>query len=189
MPFLALTASSHSSASVALVYAALLDAESWPSWSPQPEADITSRTAHSGLGDLAKSGDEECTTTTHATSGTGILDVLKQVKSIAAACDKTPSVPKDLISDARHYYDGTNSPDTPATKGDVTRLDEHDAKGTGYRPGQLTRTDSTLRARAFLRPHGCPPPGRPVADLDRSGHRHYRPAQPPALRPAPRMRP
>ncbi|MFG3323983.1 SRPBCC family protein [Streptomyces sp. NPDC048171] len=30
---LALTASSHSKASAALVYAALLDAESWPSWS------------------------------------------------------------------------------------------------------------------------------------------------------------
>ncbi|MER5996793.1 SRPBCC family protein [Streptomyces viridosporus] len=33
MSSLALTASSHSSASAALVYAALLDAEPWPSWS------------------------------------------------------------------------------------------------------------------------------------------------------------
>ncbi|WP_161032188.1 SRPBCC family protein [Streptomyces sp. YIM 132580] len=33
MSFLAVTASSHSSASAAIVYAALLDAESWPLWS------------------------------------------------------------------------------------------------------------------------------------------------------------
>nr|WP_237554744.1 transposase [Streptomyces sp. SID4948] len=31
--------------------------------------------------------------------------------------------------------------------------------------------------------------GDHVADLDRSGHLHYRPAQPPALRPTPRTRP
>lgn len=86
----------------------------------------------SDLGDLAKTGDEECTTTTYAASSTGILDLPKQVKSIAVACDKTPSLPKDLISDARYYYDGATSPDAAATKGDVTRLDEQDAKGTGY---------------------------------------------------------
>ncbi|MGQ4397799.1 RHS repeat domain-containing protein [Streptomyces violaceoruber] len=86
----------------------------------------------SDLGDLAKTGDEECTTTTYTASSTGILDLPKQVKSIAVACDKTPSLPKDLISDARYYYDGATSPDTAATKGDVTRLDEQDAKGTGY---------------------------------------------------------
>ncbi|MGW7280165.1 RHS repeat domain-containing protein [Streptomyces sp. NPDC054844] len=86
----------------------------------------------SDLGDLAKSGDEECTTTSYAASSTGILDLPKQVKNVAVACDKTPSLPKDLISDARYYYDGATSLDTTATKGDVTRLEEQDAKGTGY---------------------------------------------------------
>ncbi|MFB7657857.1 MULTISPECIES: RHS repeat domain-containing protein [unclassified Streptomyces] len=85
----------------------------------------------SDLGDLAKSGDEECTTTTYAASSTGILDLPKQVKNVTVACDKTPTLPKDLISDARYYYDGATSLDTAATKGDVTRLDEQDAKGTG----------------------------------------------------------
>jgi RHS repeat-associated protein len=86
----------------------------------------------SDLGDLAKTGDEECTTTSYAASSTGILDLPKQVKNVAVACDKTPSLPKDLISDARYYYDGATSLDTPATEGDVTRLDEQDAQGTGY---------------------------------------------------------
>jgi RHS repeat-associated protein len=86
----------------------------------------------SDLGDLAKSGDEECTTTSYAASSTGILDLPKEVKTVAVACDKTPSLPADLISDARYYYDGATSLDTPATKGDVTRLDEQDTKGTGY---------------------------------------------------------
>ncbi|MGW8748412.1 RHS repeat domain-containing protein [Streptomyces sp. NPDC055794] len=85
----------------------------------------------SDLGDLANSGDEECTTTSYAASSTGILDLPKQVKNVAVACDKTPTLPKDLISDARYYYDGATSIDTAATKGDVTRLDEQDAKGTG----------------------------------------------------------
>jgi RHS repeat-associated protein len=86
----------------------------------------------SDLGDLAKSGDEECTTTSYAASSTGILDLPKQVKNVAVACDETPSLPTDLISDARYYYDGATSLDTAVTKGDVTRVDEQDAQGTGY---------------------------------------------------------
>ncbi|MFH9955962.1 SRPBCC family protein [Streptomyces roseolus] len=39
MTSLAVTASSHSSASAAIVYAALLDAESWPLWSPYADVE------------------------------------------------------------------------------------------------------------------------------------------------------
>lgn len=86
----------------------------------------------SDLGDLSKTGDEECTTTSYASSSTGILELPKEVKNVAVACGETPSLPADLISVARYYYDGATSLDTPATKGDMTRLDEQDTKGTGY---------------------------------------------------------
>uniref|UniRef100_J1RDS6 Putative transposase for insertion sequence element n=1 Tax=Streptomyces auratus AGR0001 TaxID=1160718 RepID=J1RDS6_9ACTN len=36
--------------------------------------------------------------------------------------------------------------------------------------------------------HGRSPPGRPVADLDRSGYLHHRTSQSPELRPTPRRR-
>ncbi|MEV0502200.1 RHS repeat-associated core domain-containing protein, partial [Streptomyces spectabilis] len=90
-------------------------------------------TSESDLGDLAKTGDEECTTTTYARNADdNLLTLVKQVRKTAVACDKDPSLPADLISVERHYYDGATSLDTAPTQGDVTRLDEQDAKGTGY---------------------------------------------------------
>ncbi|MFH8484004.1 RHS repeat domain-containing protein [Streptomyces longisporoflavus] len=90
-------------------------------------------TSESDLGDLAKSGDEECISTSYArNSGDNILTLVKEVKKVAVACDKTPSLPTDLISTERHYYDDATSLDATPTKGDVTRLDEQNDKGTGY---------------------------------------------------------
>ena len=87
----------------------------------------------SDLGDTAVSGDEECTTTTYArNTAANILTLIKEQRTVATACDKTPLLPADLISDERHYYDGATSLDATPTKGDVTRLDEQDDKGTGY---------------------------------------------------------
>ncbi|MFE0173687.1 RHS repeat domain-containing protein [Streptomyces sp. NPDC059002] len=90
-------------------------------------------TSESDLGDIAKSGDEECTTTSYARNADkNLLTLVKEVKKTAVACDKTPSLPADLISSERHYYDDATSLDTAPTKGDVTRLDEQDDKGTGH---------------------------------------------------------
>ncbi|MER7969130.1 RHS repeat-associated core domain-containing protein [Streptomyces sp. NPDC096080] len=107
----------------------------------------------SDLGDTTKTGDEECTTTTYVrNSSANILDLPKEIRTVAAACDKTPALPTDLISVERHYYDGATSLDTAPTKGDVTRLEEQDDKGTGYlttarhtydiHGRQLTETDA-----------------------------------------------
>ncbi|MGW0855992.1 RHS repeat domain-containing protein [Streptomyces sp. NPDC002690] len=87
-------------------------------------------TSESDLGDTAKSGDEECVTTTY-TTGT-ILSLQKEVRNVAVACDKTPTLPTDLISVARYYYDKATGLDIAPTQGDVTRVDEQDAAGTGY---------------------------------------------------------
>ncbi|MFF2852017.1 RHS repeat domain-containing protein [Streptomyces sp. NPDC058001] len=87
----------------------------------------------SDLGDTAKTGDEECTTTTYnRNTDANMLTLIKEIKQTAIACDKTPTLPADLISVERHYYDNAASRDTPPTKGDVSRLEEQDDKGTGF---------------------------------------------------------
>ncbi|MEU4178313.1 RHS repeat-associated core domain-containing protein [Streptomyces sp. NPDC026589] len=87
----------------------------------------------SSLGDTAKTGDERCTTTTYARNPSlNILTTVSETKTVAKACGTTPSLPGDLISSARHFYDGATSLSTPPVRGDVTRLDEQDAKGTGH---------------------------------------------------------
>ncbi len=87
----------------------------------------------SSLGDTAKSGDERCTTTTYArNTSLNILTAVSEMKTVAKACGTAPSLPADLISIARHYYDGATSLTTAPVRGDVTRLDEQDATGTGY---------------------------------------------------------
>ncbi|MEU5823274.1 RHS repeat-associated core domain-containing protein [Streptomyces sp. NPDC047803] len=87
----------------------------------------------SELGDTSKTGDERCTTTTYARNADkNILGLVSEAKSVAKACGTTPDLPADLISAQRNYYDGATSLSTAPAKGDVTRLDEQDAKGTGY---------------------------------------------------------
>ncbi|WP_343242562.1 RHS repeat-associated core domain-containing protein [Streptomyces sp. SID8111] len=87
----------------------------------------------SSLGDTAKSGDEECTTTTYArNTASNILDLISETRTVAKPCGTAPDLPADLISVARYFYDGATSLSTAPVKGDVTRLDEQDAKGTGY---------------------------------------------------------
>ncbi|WP_432122868.1 RHS repeat domain-containing protein [Streptomyces sp. S1] len=84
----------------------------------------------SRLGDTAKTGDEECTTTTYAPGA--LLGLPSEIRTVAKACGTTPSLPADLISVERRYYDGATSLTTAPTKGDVTRIDEQDAAGTGH---------------------------------------------------------
>ncbi|MFJ7995639.1 RHS repeat domain-containing protein [Streptomyces sp. NPDC096310] len=96
----------------------------------------------SRLGDTAKTGDEECTTTSYAqNTEKNLLTLPAEVKAVAKACDTTPSLPADLISLARYYYDDATSITTPPAKGDETRLDEQDAVGTGYLTTATTSYD------------------------------------------------
>lgn len=87
----------------------------------------------SDLGDTAKTGDEECTTTSYARNpDANILTLVKEVRTVAVGCDKSPQIPADLISVERDYYDSATSLDATPIQGDLTRLDEQDDKGTGY---------------------------------------------------------
>ncbi|MFC5767408.1 RHS repeat-associated core domain-containing protein [Actinacidiphila bryophytorum] len=87
----------------------------------------------SKLGDTAVSGDETCETTTYApNTATNFLTSIAEVKTVAKPCGTTASLPADLVSDEQHYYDDATSLTAAPTKGDVTRLDEQDAAGTGH---------------------------------------------------------
>ncbi|MEU7697184.1 RHS repeat-associated core domain-containing protein [Streptomyces sp. NPDC039028] len=84
----------------------------------------------SRLGDTATSGDEECSTTTYAPGE--ILGLPSEINTVAKPCGAPTILPADLISTERRYYDGATSLTAVPVKGDVTRLDEQDAVGTGY---------------------------------------------------------
>ncbi|WP_256925327.1 RHS repeat domain-containing protein [Streptomyces sp. Amel2xC10] len=87
----------------------------------------------SELGDTATTGDEECTTTAYTrNTDKNILTLAKEIRTVAVACGTTPQLPADLISVERHYYDNAAGLDTAPAKGDVTRLEEQNDKGTGY---------------------------------------------------------
>ncbi|MFF6888838.1 polymorphic toxin-type HINT domain-containing protein [Streptomyces sp. NPDC012421] len=86
----------------------------------------------SELGDVDKTGDEKCTTTTYARTGTGtILDKISRSETVAVPCGTTASRPADVIDDVRTYYDGLALHATP-TKGLVTKSERIAGSGTGY---------------------------------------------------------
>ncbi|MFG1809487.1 RHS repeat domain-containing protein [Streptomyces sp. NPDC049040] len=87
----------------------------------------------SELGDIAVTGDEQCTTTTYApNTATNFLTSVAEVKTVDKPCGSAGTLPADLVSDERHYYDGATSLTAAPTEGNVSRLDEQDAAGTGY---------------------------------------------------------
>ncbi|MEV1092860.1 RHS repeat domain-containing protein [Streptomyces microflavus] len=87
----------------------------------------------SSLGDTAKTGDEECTTNTYVrNTSLNILTAISESRTVAKPCGTTPTLPADLVSAERFYYDNATALTTPPVRGDVTRLDQQDAKGTGY---------------------------------------------------------
>ncbi|WP_353945535.1 RHS repeat-associated core domain-containing protein [Streptomyces sp. HUAS MG91] len=87
----------------------------------------------SETGDTAKSGDEQCTITSYTrNTTTNLLNLIAETKTVAKPCGATPSLPDDLISASRTYYDNATALTTAPTKGDVTKEEEQDGKGTGY---------------------------------------------------------
>ncbi|RAJ70638.1 MULTISPECIES: RHS repeat-associated core domain-containing protein [unclassified Streptomyces] len=97
----------------------------------------------SETGDTAKSGDEQCTTTSYTRNTTkNLLNLVAETKSVAKPCGTTPSLPDDLISASRTYYDNATTLTTAPTKGDATREDEQDADGTGYLTTATSKYDA-----------------------------------------------
>lgn len=131
----------------------------------------------SRLGDTALTGDEECTTTTYvANTGMNLIALPAEIKTVAKPCGTTPSLPDDLISTERRYYDGASTLTAAPTKGDVTRLEEQDAAGTGFlttaqhtydqHGRELTQTDAlgNTTTTAYTPATGAPPTSQTVTN-------------------------
>ncbi|MET9962004.1 hypothetical protein ABZ128_23625 [Streptomyces sp. NPDC006326] len=98
----------------------------------------------SSAGDLAKTGDETCTTTTYArNTASWILDKHSRVESVAVPCGSAVSRPADVISDTRTYFDNGSLGTVPGA-GLVTKTEKINGKGDGYDP--LSSVPSTCGA-------------------------------------------
>ncbi|MFD5429229.1 RHS repeat domain-containing protein [Streptomyces sp. NPDC127084] len=104
----------------------------------------------SETGDVGKTGDEKCTTTTYARgSGSAILDKVSRIETVAVPCGSAVSRPGDVIDDVRTYYDGGALGAAP-TKGLVTKTDRINGSGSGYSTVSSTPvTDFDLYGRAL----------------------------------------
>ncbi|MFE7096578.1 RHS repeat domain-containing protein [Streptomyces erythrochromogenes] len=93
-------------------------------------------------GDTGASGDESCTVTTYArNTGANILATTASVKKTAVTCGSALTLPRDLMSEKRTYFDGSTTLGAAPSKGDVTRVDEQDAAGTGFVTVESNKTD------------------------------------------------
>ncbi|MFI5668125.1 RHS repeat-associated core domain-containing protein [Streptomyces sp. NPDC051704] len=86
----------------------------------------------SSTGDIAKTGDETCTTTTYArNTASWILDKHGRVETIAVPCGSAVSRPADVISDVRTYFDNGALGAVPGS-GLVTKTEKINGKGDAY---------------------------------------------------------
>lgn len=84
--------------------------------------------------DLSTTADDECTTTSYIrNTGSWILDSVKDEQTVSVPCGASATLPTDLVSGARMYYDGATSTASVPTKGTLTKVDRavESADGTG----------------------------------------------------------
>ncbi|WP_051941151.1 RHS repeat-associated core domain-containing protein [Phaeacidiphilus oryzae] len=102
-------------------------------------------TSVNDLGDTSTASDDQCSRVTFAKNGSGqLLDVVSRITAVSVACDKTPSYPKDAVSDTQIYYDGSSTPGTITGAGDVTRVDEADSVAADGTPHYVTAEQETF---------------------------------------------
>lgn len=122
-------------------------------------------TSVSELGDIAKAGDEQCTTTTYTRNKVAwVLDKVSRSETVAVDCDATPNRPTEVVDDVRTYYDGGAFGAAP-TKGLVTKTDRINGTGSGY-----DVTDSTPSICGLAKDQLCYDLyGRQTAEADAYG--------------------
>ncbi|WP_164842528.1 polymorphic toxin-type HINT domain-containing protein [Actinoplanes solisilvae] len=75
-------------------------------------------------GDISKSGDEKCTTTTYnRNTDKNLIALPSRVTTTALPCGTAPTSADQMLDDALTFYDGATSASTAPTKGDLTRTD------------------------------------------------------------------
>ncbi|TDU78987.1 intein/intein/RHS repeat-associated protein [Streptomyces sp. KS 21] len=85
-------------------------------------------------GDTAKSGDEQCATTTYARNTTSwILNKVSRVETVAVPCGAPVSRPADVVNDVRTYFDNGTLGTVPGL-GLMTKIEKINGKGDGYDP-------------------------------------------------------
>lgn len=83
-------------------------------------------------GDLAKTGDEQCTRLTYPAIGAAYVKSLPyRTETVSASCALTPTLPDDLISDTRTYFDNATVLTTAPTRGLATKVEELDSWPSG----------------------------------------------------------
>jgi RHS repeat-associated protein len=112
----------------------------------------------SDLGDTAVTGDEKCARTEYADNTSAwILSAVSRTETVAVACTTNPSRPKDVVNDARTFYDGSNTHGASPSKGLPTKAQVLDSWASG--PVYATVSSTSYDAL-----------GRPVASTDALGH-------------------
>ncbi|MFL3868722.1 RHS repeat protein [Streptomyces griseobrunneus] len=90
-------------------------------------------------GDIARTGDESCTVTTYArNTSANILELEASEKTSVGTC----ASPAEVMTEERTYYDGSGTLGAAPTKGNPTRVDETDGKGTGFVTAATTSYDA-----------------------------------------------
>ena len=108
-------------------------------------------TTNQDSGDVARTGDERCTSYTYTrNTAKNIVTLPRQVTVTALPCGTAPTSPDHVISDVRTFYDGATDAGTAPVHGAATRVDELKdwtaASGTSW----LTSAGATFDA--FGRP-------------------------------------
>ncbi len=107
-------------------------------------------------GDIDKTGDEQCVTTTYnRNTAKNIVTLAKLVTTTALPCGQAPSSPDHILGASQSTYDDATSPNTPPTAGSVTLAEglKNWTTKDGYTFESLADTDHD----AF---------GRPISIID-----------------------
>ncbi|MEN3613672.1 RHS repeat-associated core domain-containing protein [Plantactinospora sp. ZYX-F-223] len=87
------------------------------------------------LNDVSNPDDDTCTRYSYTRNeSVWIINLPYRIETVAVNCDRAPAYPDDLISDVRHYYDGSTTLGAPPVRGEITRTEEL----TGWRNGAPT---------------------------------------------------
>ncbi|MEH1123040.1 polymorphic toxin-type HINT domain-containing protein [Micromonospora sp. CPCC 206061] len=88
------------------------------------------------LGDMSTADDDQCSTFQYARDeGRWVLNLASEVKTVAKACGAPVTLPDDLLSQARTYYDGSPTLGAVPGPGNPTKVEElaeHTATGARY---------------------------------------------------------
>ncbi|MFD1046509.1 type IV secretion protein Rhs, partial [Kibdelosporangium lantanae] len=104
------------------------------------------------LGDIDKSDDDQCVTTTYARNTGGdtyLIDPVSRVEKIGLPCGKPPVTGDDVVSDTKTSYDGGAWGDAP-TAGSVTQVREISSFNNTLDRGYVA--DKTIDVDAYGRP-------------------------------------